>query len=294
MQLDLITIKNAIILEDSIDLAEQKVIKRLEELNIDNIVATEETMKAVKKLGTELKKECEEFEAQRIAFEKEYFKEYNKVKDKYKEKIVNRYKEATAKLKETLTIVQKRIIDRKTEVAKSFFEEMIEANGINWLTFDRLELVISYSDSQTETKIKKEIRKFVEETATHLRQISSMEESEEFKNEVLLEFKRTLDFGKSVTNALTRRSELRKIEQEKQADVNSTTEPIQEVKKEEPLSAPKVEEPAPAPSPEPKKDLGYDPEEVRVLSFKVQGKMKDLKLLVDFIRNSNLTHLKDE
>ena len=97
-----ITLKqNAVIQHDLLNVGKM-VDERLEELNIENLVATDDTIRALKTLRTELNKELRDFEEQRKTIKNIVAKPYMDLEEVYKEEVSEKYNNALTILKDKI------------------------------------------------------------------------------------------------------------------------------------------------------------------------------------------------
>ena len=148
---------------------------------------------------------------------------------------------------------------------------MSQSLQIDFLTFEQVKLNVTLSAS--EKSLKETITAFVEGVKKDLDLLKSIPESDEFKAEVLHDYKKSLDMANALRITQERKKakeeELKRIEEQK-IDVvkNATTaEPQKEV-----LQAPMVEE---------------TPKLVET-QFRVRGTIEQLKALKQFIIENNI------
>ena len=150
---------------------------------------------------------------------------------------------------------------------------MCQSLQIDFLTFEQVKLNVTLSAS--EKSLKETITAFVEGVNKDLDLLKSIPESDEFKAEVLHDYKKDLDMANALRKTQERKKakeeELKRIEAEKEALANHVETPVTEAPKEI-LQAPMVEE---------------TPKLVET-QFRVRGTIEQLKALKQFIIENNI------
>ena len=272
MENNLITLQQEpVIIYEKIKSVGEEVQKRISDLNLENQLVTEDTIKAVKGIRTDLNKEFAAFEEQRKFIKNAVTKPYQEFEEKYKEFIATHYNNADNTLKNKISVFENQLKEDKTERLASYFTELCQSLQIDFLTFEQVKLNVTLSAS--EKSLKETITAFVEGVKKDLDLLKSIPESDEFKAEVLHDYKKSLDMANALRITQERKKakeeELKRIEEQK-IDVvkNATTaEPQKEV-----LQAPKVEE---------------TPKLVET-QFRVRGTIEQLKALKQFIIENNI------
>ena len=304
MNENLITLKQApIIVYEKIKAVGQQIEAKIAELNLDNQLVTEETLKSAKNTRTMLRKELAVFEEQRKFIKEQVNTPYEAFEKAYKEHIKVHYDKADNTLKYKIDEVQNRLLNDKQGRIKDYFTELCQSQGIDFLIFERLPLNITLSDS--DKKFKEQVANFVGEVSKSLQLIESLNEPDEFKAEMLTEYKQTLDVMIAINNAKYRKqqreAELQRLEAQKARAEQARLAAEARAKEVAPLQAPE-EVPAPAPQevPAPPQEVPAPPQEVPapapqevvpdliVTSFTVQGTMEQLKALKAYIISNNI------
>jgi hypothetical protein len=176
------------------------VTKRLQELNIESLVATEDTMKSLKELRADLNKELTAFEDQRKFIKKEIMNPFNEFEAVYKIEISEKYNSAITLLKDKIASVETKIKDEKKAKVKLYFDELCLAEKIDFITFDRLGLDINLSTSEKAYKDK--CSEIINKTIDDLNLIKTTD----FEAEILTEYKSTLNASLAITTVKTRKT----------------------------------------------------------------------------------------
>ena len=184
MENNLITLQQEpVIVYEKIKSVGEEVQKRISDLNLENQLVTEDTIKAVKGIRTDLNKEFAAFEEQRKFIKNAVTKPYQEFEEKYKEFIATHYNNADNTLKNKISDFENKLKEDKAERLKCYFTELCQSLQIDFLTFEQVKLNVTLSAS--EKSLKETISAFVEGVKKDLDLLKSIPESDEFKAEVL-------------------------------------------------------------------------------------------------------------
>ncbi|WP_454986245.1 DUF1351 domain-containing protein [Capnocytophaga bilenii] len=299
MNEQLITLKQApIIIYEKIKAVGQQVETKIAELNLDNQLVTDETLKSAKNTRATLRKELAVFEEQRKFIKDQVNAPYEAFEKAYKEHIKVHYDKADSTLKAKIDEVQNRLLDDKRGRIKGYFTELCQSQGIDFLIFERLPLNITLSDS--DKKFKNEVANFVSEVLNGLQIIESLKEPDEFKAEILTDYKQTLDIARAIQGAQYRRqqreAELQRIEVQRLAAEQARAAAAARAQAQAPLQAPAQvtyeAQPAAPLQPEPVQEATQaaqeDYNEVVQAIFTVIGTRAQLKALKQYIISNNI------
>ena len=299
MNEELITLKQApIIVYEKIKAVGQQIEAKIAELNLDNQLVTEDTLKSAKNTRTMLRKELAVFEEQRKYIKEQVNVPYKAFEKAYKEHIEVHYDKADSTLKAKIDEVQNRLITDKSERIKEYFTELCQQQGIDFLIFERLPLNITLSDS--DKKFKEQVANFVGEVSKSLEFIESLTDPDEYKAEILADYKQTLDVMRSINNAQYRKqqreAELARIEAQRVAAEQARLAAEARAKETAPLQAPaqviNEAQPAAPVQPEPVQEATQAPlqEEILQYTLTVQGTRAQLKALRAFLETNNIKY----
>ena len=299
MNEQLITLKQApIIIYERIKAVGQQVETKIAELNLDNQLVTDDTLKSAKDTRTMLRKELAVFEEQRKFIKEQVNAPYEAFEKAYKEHIKVHYDKADSTLKAKIDEVQNRLLDDKRGRIKDYFKEFCAAQGIDFLIFERLPLNITLSAS--DKSLKEQVTGFVSEVSKSLQLIESLNEPDEFKAEILTDYKQTLDVTRAIQGAQYRRqqreAELPRIEAQRVAAEQARAAAAARVQAQAPLQAPAQvtyeTQPAAPIQPEPVQEatqaVQEDENEVVQATFTVIGTRTQLKALKHYIISNNI------
>lgn len=281
MNENLITLKQApIIVYEKIKAVGQQIEAKIAELNLDNQLVTDETLKSAKNTRTMLRKELDGFETQRKYIKEQVNAPYEAFEKAYKEHIKVHYDKADNTLKYKIDEVQNRLLNDKQGRIKDYFTELCQSQGIDFLIFERLPLNITLSDS--DKKFKEQVANFVGEVSKSLKFIESLTDPDEYKAEILADYKQTLDVMRSINNAKYRKqqreAELQRLEAQKARAEQARLAAEARAKEVAPLQAPE-EVPAPAPQ-----------EEIIHVTLELIGTRTQLRALRQFLDINNIKY----
>lgn len=291
MNEQLITLKQPpVIVYEKIKAVGQQIEAKISELNLDNQLVTEDTLKSAKNTRATLHKELDDFETQRKYIKEQVNAPYEAFEKAYKEHIKVHYDRADSTLKAKIDEVQNRLLDDKRGRIKDYFTELCQQQGIDFLIFERLPLNITITKS--DKSLKEEVTGFVGEVSKSLQLIESFNEPDEFKAEILTDYKQTLDITRAIQGAQYRRqqreAELARIEAQKARAEQARLEAEAKAKEVAPLQAPEVVKPqeqivkneaVPAPQ-----------EEILHYTLSVSGTRIQLRALRQFLETNNINY----
>ena len=294
MNEELITLKQPpIIIYEQIKAVGQQIEEKIAELNLDNQLVTDETLKSAKNTRTMLRKELDDFETQRKYIKEQVNAPYEAFEKAYKEHIKVHYDKADSTLKSKIDDVQNRLLDDKRGRIKEYFTELCQQQRSDFLIFERLPLNITLSAS--DKSLKEQVANFVGEVSKSLQLIESFNEPDEFKAEILTDYKQTLDITRAIQGAQYRRqqreAELQRIEAQRVAAEQARLAAEARAKEAAPLQAPaqviNEAQPAAQVQPEPVQEATQaaqeDENEVVQSTFTVTGTRAQLRVLRTFL-----------
>lgn len=177
----------------------KSVTKRIDDLDLDNQIATVDSVKSLKDLRAELNKELQNFESQRKIIKDGVNKPYLEFEDLYKVEISEKYKTAVDTLKDKIAIVEDKIKADKKEAVKTYFEELCVSEKIDFISFDKLG--IEPNLTITEKKYKEQAFNYISKINDDLKLIKTTD----FEAEILTEYKTSLNVAEAITKVKTRK-----------------------------------------------------------------------------------------
>lgn len=235
--------------------------KKLE--GVTDLAATDANKSSLKDKRTEINNTLQILEDKRKEIKKAIETPYDAFNAKYtkevKEKLENASKTLTGKIN-FIEDTQKKL---KEECLRNYFEEYKTSKNIDFITFEQMHLNIILST--TETKYKSDIAKFIDKVSDEL-ELINLQSS---KDEIMYEYKRTLDLPNSIKIVQERKMAIEKAAEEnakKELLAKQQQAKVDEIKKVV-LTGPVKEE----------------KEEIFQLTFKVRGTKNQLVLLKNFL-----------
>ena len=175
------------------------VTDRLEALNVDNLVATDETIQSLKSLRADLNKELADYEAQRKALKEAVSSPYIEFENVYKAEISEKYKAAADTLKDKINAFEIKIKEDKQAEIESYFNELCASEGIDFVKFNQVGITVNLSTSLK--KYREQCDEFVQKVKDDIKLI----ESDQYAVEILIEYKQCLNASKAITSVRERK-----------------------------------------------------------------------------------------
>ncbi|MFC2467039.1 MAG: DUF1351 domain-containing protein [Capnocytophaga endodontalis] len=297
MNENLITVQQLpVIVYERLESVGQEIDKRIAALDLDKQLVTEDTKKAVKDTRAMLNKELKDFEEQRKRIKEQVVAPYEAFEKAYNSFIKVKYEKADNILKVKIDEFNERLKADKEARIRAYFTELCQANNIDFLPFERLGLNIRLND--TDKSLKDIVNTNIDNVVKSLEFIESLTDPDEYKAEILADYKQTLDVMRSINNAKYRKqqreAELQRLEAQKaraeqaRLAAEARAKEVTLLQAPEEVPAPAIQE-APAP---PQEVPAPAPQEVTpdliVTNFTVQGTMEQLRSLKAYILSNNI------
>lgn len=187
---DLIVINQLPIISEQLDKVKDEIKRRT--AFADTVTVSEENRQEIKKMRAAMNAEKSRLdEVYKKALEA-VIAPIQVVQDKYKD-CVGLYTKANSQLKAKIDVIEDGLKLEKENSVKEYFEELVTAKKIDFISFERLGLKITLSVS--EKKLKEQVNNIVERVATDLKAI----EIQENKEEILVEYKKSLNVSEAVS-----------------------------------------------------------------------------------------------
>lgn len=240
-----------------------------------SLVCTEDTVKDVKKVRSELNKELKDYEDRRKAVKMAIMKPYNDFDEIYKDCISETYKKADAELKNKIDSVENELKAQKTAEVKAYFDECLQSRGIDFVTFENAHINVTLSASMK--SLREQAKAFVDKIVDDI--ILLRLNTQEHKDEIFYEYKQSLNVSNAITTVANRykaieeakvREEERKAREQAEAEATAKVESVVEA-----VAPPTVEPIAPP----------VEEEKTYTTKFVVRGTMPQLKALKEFLNN---------
>lgn len=178
-----------------------QVSSRLAELNLENQVATDQTIQNLKTLRADLNKELAEFEAQRKAIKEGVNNPYLEFEAVYKTEIAEKYKAGIDALKDKIAEFEDNVKREKTVAIKQYFEELCAVEQIDFIKWENLGIDVNLSTS--EKKYKEQVSEFISKVLDDL----ALVKTTEYQAEILAEYKRSLNVSQAIVSVKERKEE---------------------------------------------------------------------------------------
>ena len=152
-------VQSAIIKHQLLEIS-KSVTERINSLNLEKQVVTDETIQTMKKTRANLNKENATYVGQFKAISDLYMQPLNDVKAIFKAEISEKYGEVETLLKDKIGRFEIQIKEEKKNNLIIYFNELILAEKIDFLTFEKMNIEINLST--TENKYKERINEIVD------------------------------------------------------------------------------------------------------------------------------------
>ena len=244
-----------------------------------NLICTEDTVKDVKQIRANLTKEFNELENQRKQVKNAIMEKYNAFEEIYKENISELYKKADSDLKNKIDKVENELKLEKENELREFAEQ--------WFTYHAIKDIVKFEDiglnitlSASMKSLKEQVTSFCERISNDIKLI----ELEEYKDEIMIEYKNNLDFAKSKMMIIERHKQLEEMKrreeelqlqkEQEQKVIEKVEEVVEEIKAPVEIETTTIE----------------DTEEQFIVTFTVKASKGKLKLLKEFMEKEGIDY----
>lgn len=221
------------------------------------LAVTEDTVKEIKKHRTELTKSFTALEDQRKAVKQAVMAPYEAFEKIYKQYVTDVFKPADTQLKSRIDEVESTLLANKKADVEAYFKKSAATHGVDFLTFDRLNIKVLISDSMK--KLREQVDEALKKIAGEIAYIGSLESPEE----ILVEYKASLDLAGAAMAVQKRRALLEEERRRLEAAARPappapmTAAPPSPIDEKKPEPEPVPSAPAPAVPSAPKKSATY-------------------------------------
>ena len=270
MSKDLIIVKQLPQIEEHLKELSTEIDQKVK--NAKSLVCTEENVKAIKQVRADLNKEFKEVEAQRKAVKEQILAPYMQFEEVYKTYISEKYKSADIDLKQKIDSTENELKKQKEQEIKDYFEEYKIANNIDFVTYEQAKINVTLTASKK--SLKEQAKIFIDKIRDDLQLI----ETQECKEEILVEYKQTLNISRAIQDVANRH---KLLEEEKKRQEEKLKE-LEEVSK---LANANISNEIPSTAQEilAKPTVEEKQEEILTLKFTVKGTRSKLKELKKFL-----------
>ena len=224
---------------------------------------TEEDTKVAKKEMAEINKFKEKVSRFRIDIDKKWKEPLETFTNTAKETELV-LKNTYDKIKEQIAIYEDKQKAEKEEEVKSYFNELCEAENVDFVNYEQANINVTLSASMK--SLKEQAKKFVDKVVDDINLINSTQ----FVDEIMIEYKKDLNVSRAITEVNNRHVELEKVKKQKEEQEEQKLNDKEMINRIDSLSAPKVEKTS---------------EEVFEMTFKVRGTKEQLKAVKEFLVN---------
>ena len=197
--------------------------------DIDNLECNEENKVEVKRRRTEINNTLKLLDDKRKQIKKTLLEPYEIFNDKYEQECKDKLLNASEILKSKIDIIEEQQKEEKESELREFFQQHCEANDIDFLTFENVGLNITLSASIK--SLKEQTLDFINKIVNDLNLIKL----EEYRDEIIVEYMKNLDFTKSKLDVIQRHKMLEEIQkhneeqQEKQKQEEKIIEKVEDI-----------------------------------------------------------------
>ena len=236
-----------------------------------NLVCTEDTVKDIKAVRSDLNKEFTELEAQRKFVKEQVMKPYDAFESIYKECVSNIYKKADSDLKAKIDEVEDNLKKEKANQVEFYFDEYAESKGIDFVSFADTGIKVGMSDSKKSLTDK--AKAFIDKVCEDIALIKT----QEYADEIMVEYQTCLNASKAITAVVFRHKALDTMVVKTKAQVEAE-QAQQEAEK-------KVDQALAAPMAKPVEEKKYK------AVFEVVGTLDQLKALKAHMESEGITYV---
>ena len=191
--------------------------------NVDAMVCNEDTLLEVKSFRTDLNHLFAELEIRRKDVLKEVEAPINQFKATYKECVSDYFKRADTILKEKISTVESEMKGACETCLRAYFDELTQANGLDFLKYEQAGIVVSMADARAKTqppkKLREQLERFVARVANDVDMIHELKNA----SEILAAYKQSLSPTEAIqaVNDRHREIEQAQAEQERRSAVKA-------------------------------------------------------------------------
>ena len=246
--------------------------------DIDKLECTEENKQEIKKRRTEINNTLRLLDDRRKEIKKKLLEPYEMFNNKYEEECKDKLMKADATLKIKIDDIEEAQKQQKEQELREFFEEHCKARNLDgWFCYEMITLNVTLSASMK--SLKEKIIAILDDVAKAIQLIKM----EEFADEIMLEYKNSLDFGISKMKVVERHKQLELMKQREEELARKKEEEAKIVEKVEEVVEPEIVAPM-----EVETTTLADTEEQYVITFTVHGTREQIMKLKQFLNEEGL------
>lgn len=230
---ELVKVEQMAVIKQQLDIISELVQEKTKDIEevLDNfskltIEQQEEKKQDIKKYKTYLNSLSKQLEDKRKEIKKEINKPYDEFNTYYEEKVKILLDKGVCQLSETINEIETKQKKDKEDALREFANNYFDGNNIQDIVkFEDIKLNITLS--ATEKALKEQVVNFVNKTLQDLELIKM----EEYKNEILIEYKNCLDFALAKMRVVERHKQIEEMnkKQEERQVIEQQEEKVIEV-----------------------------------------------------------------
>lgn len=246
--------------------------------DLNDLECTEQNKQIIKNRRTEINKTLEILEERRKEIKNKLLEPYDIFEEKYNKECKIKLQKASDLLKTKIEGIEEEQKLEKEEEIREFFEEHCKARNLDgWFCYEMITLNVTLSASMK--SLKEKIIAILDEVAKAIQLIKM----EEFADEIMLEYKNSLDFGNSKMKVVERHKQLELMKQReeelarKKAEEEKVIEVVEEVIEEE-ITAPELVEEE------------VEEQQMMVVAFQVTATVEQIRELKQWLKERNIQY----
>lgn len=253
--------------------------KRLEDLNLNSLVCSEETRKSIKELRTKLGAELKDFERQRKDIKEKINAPYDLFNKTYEAEIKSKYQQADLTLKTKIDEVENSLKEKAKKLALEYFNEYKASKTVindNYLSFEELNLQIGLDGLTGKGALVKKYKDAIIEKVDNVERDIETINTMEHNSEILVEYLKNKNLSLAIKEVNDRHVILSQVQKD--------YEIVQEEQKQEEKVIEKVEEVLSAPIEKQTTTEDFEvQEELYEMTFNVKATLPRLKELKNYL-----------
>lgn len=233
--------------------------------DLDKLECNDKNKQEVKDKRTVINNTLNMLETKRKEIKSKLNEPYDIFNKKYEETTKLKLQEASKLLTDKINKIEdEQKLKKKIEIER-YFKEYATSKDIDFVKFEQLNLNITLTIS--ESKLKEQVKVFVDKVVDDLILIASQEHNDE----TLLDYKKTLNVSSAISNVLNRYKELEELKKKEEERAQKQEQVKENVKRVEEVIAPPTR-------------VETKQEETLEICFKVRGSREKLKSLVNYLK----------
>jgi len=263
---ELIVVKQLPIIEEKLKQLSKEIDEKVK--NAMSLECSEDNKQFVKNERTALNNQFTELENQRKMVRNKVLEPYNAFENIYKTCVTEKFSKAKKDLDNKINAVEDEQKKRIRKEVEEYFIEYCKSKNIEFIKFENMNIKIGVSDKPT--KLKKQVAEFIDKIEDDLKLI----DTQEFKEEILIEYKKLLNVAQSITLVNDRHRELEEIKQQEEIKKEQKVEEQQKNEKVQSFVTPRI----------------IKKEEIYTMTFTVTGTRNQLKQVKEFLENGGFKY----